>query len=62
VAFLRYRCDHVSYVERSNVEGEEEYLFAPYSPFTVTKVPLPSSPPHARTLGFISLASHALTD
>jgi hypothetical protein len=35
---LARRCMHVNYVERSNVAGEEEYLFAPYSPFKVTKV------------------------
>ena len=34
----RYRCKHVNYVNVSNVPGEAEYLFAPYSPFTVTKV------------------------
>ena len=27
----RYRCKHVNLVERSNVPGEFEYLFAPYS-------------------------------
>jgi hypothetical protein len=32
------RCKHVNYVERTNVQGEEEYLFAPYSPFTITEV------------------------
>uniref|UniRef100_A0A6U4TLV5 NAD(+)--protein-arginine ADP-ribosyltransferase n=1 Tax=Hemiselmis andersenii TaxID=464988 RepID=A0A6U4TLV5_HEMAN len=34
----RYQCMHVNFVEKSNVEGEEEFLFAPYSPFTVRKV------------------------
>jgi hypothetical protein len=29
------KCMHVNFVERSNVEGEDEYLFAPYAPFTV---------------------------
>ncbi len=33
-----HRCKHVSYVENTNVKGEEEYLFAPYSPFTVQEV------------------------
>lgn len=33
-----YRCQHVNYVEKSNVEAEKEYLFAPYSPFKVIKV------------------------
>jgi hypothetical protein len=32
------RCMHVNYVERSNLPGEMEYLFAPYSPFTVKQV------------------------
>ena len=29
------RCVHVNLVKKSNVPGEEEYLFAPYSAFTV---------------------------
>jgi hypothetical protein len=29
------KCVHVNLVKRSNVEGEQEYLFAPYSAFTV---------------------------
>ena len=33
-----YRCKHVSYVTYSDLPGEEEYLFAPYSPFTVKEV------------------------
>jgi hypothetical protein len=32
------RCMHVNFVERSNVKGEDEYLFAPYAPFTVIEV------------------------
>jgi hypothetical protein len=32
------KCVHVNLVKRSNVPGEEEYLFAPYSAFTVVKV------------------------
>jgi hypothetical protein len=31
-------CKHVNYVARTKVPGEEEYLFAPYSPFTVKEV------------------------
>ena len=31
------KCVHVNLVKRSNVPGEEEYLFAPYSAFTVVK-------------------------
>ena len=29
---------HVNLVDRTNVPGEEEYLFAPYSAFTVLSV------------------------
>ena len=32
------RCKHVNYVTRHNIPGEEEYLYAPYSPFTVREV------------------------
>ncbi len=32
------RCVHVNYVTRTNVEGEDEYLFAPYAPFAVREV------------------------
>ena len=32
------RCKHVNFVEHSLVPGEEEYLFAAYSIFTVRKV------------------------
>ena len=32
------KCVHVNLVRRSNVPGEEEYLFAPYSAFTVIRV------------------------
>jgi len=32
---FKYRCKHVDLVQRSNVPGEEEFLFAPYSVFTV---------------------------
>ena len=34
---LRYRCKHVNYVTRTDVPGEEEFLFAPYSFFTVSE-------------------------
>ena len=29
------KCLHVNLVKKTNVPGEEEYLFAPYSAFTV---------------------------
>ena len=32
------KCVHVNLVKRTNVPGEEEYLFAPYSAFTVLSV------------------------
>jgi hypothetical protein len=35
-AQIRFRCKHVNYVERTNVQGEDEFLFVPYSAFTVT--------------------------
>ncbi len=31
----RYRCKHVNLVEKTQVVGEQEYLFVPYSVFTV---------------------------
>jgi hypothetical protein len=38
---LQYRCKHVNYCENSDVAGEEEFLFAPYSVFTVLSVTVP---------------------
>lgn len=35
---FRYRCKHVNLVRNTNVPGEEEYLFAAYSVFTVIAV------------------------
>ena len=32
------KCMHVNYVTRSEAENEQEYLFAPYAPFTVREV------------------------
>jgi hypothetical protein len=32
------KCKHVNLVTKTNVEGEQEYLFAPYSAFTVVSV------------------------
>lgn len=34
----RYRNRNASLIRKSQVEGDEEYLFVPYSVFTVTKV------------------------
>jgi len=33
-----HKCKHVNLVAKTNVEGEQEYLFAPYSAFTVLSV------------------------
>jgi hypothetical protein len=38
------RCVHVNYVDRSNVEGEDEFLFVPYSVFTVRSVDWKANP------------------
>ena len=35
---FRFRCKHVNLVKHTNVAGEEEFLFAPYSTFTVRAV------------------------
>ena len=35
---FRFRCKHVNLVKHTNVAGEEEFLFAPYSAFTVKAV------------------------
>ena len=41
---VKYRCKHVNYVKKSNVAGEQEFLFAPYSVFTVQKAYCPLTP------------------
>ena len=47
---FRYRCKHVDLVRRAHVAGEEEFLFAPYSVFTVLEVrwasPATDADPH----------------
>ena len=35
---FKYRCKQVNVVQRTNVPGEEEFLFAAYSAFTVASV------------------------
>ncbi len=40
----RFRCKHVNLVEKSNVKGEIEFLFAPFSVFTVVSVHVPVKP------------------
>jgi len=44
---LMKRCKHVNLVSGSNVDGEEEFLFAPYSVFTVISVHVPPRPTDA---------------
>jgi hypothetical protein len=43
---LKYRCKHVNQVAKSNVDGESEFLFAPYSVFTIESVTLPPAGAH----------------
>jgi hypothetical protein len=38
---LLHRCKHVNQVTKSNVGGESEFLYAPYSVFTIESVTLP---------------------
>ncbi len=40
-AQLQYRCKHVNQVPKSNVPGEYEFLYAPYSVGTIESVTLP---------------------
>jgi hypothetical protein len=40
-AQLMHRCKHVNQVSKTNVPGEFEFLYAPYSVFTVESVTLP---------------------
>jgi hypothetical protein len=41
---LQYRCKHVNFCKNSDVPGEEEFLFAPYSVFTVISLTAPPAP------------------
>ena len=41
---MPFRCKHVNLVDKTHVPGEEEYLFAPYSVFTVDEVTWASDP------------------
>jgi hypothetical protein len=40
----RSRCKQVNLVEKSNVKGEVEFLFAPFSVFTVVSAHAPVKP------------------
>lgn len=39
VSSQRLKCVHVNLVERTNVPGEREFLFVPYSVFEVVFIP-----------------------
>ena len=47
---LQYRCKRVNFCENSDVPGEEEFLFAPYSVFTVISLTAPPVPPDHDTV------------
>jgi hypothetical protein len=50
----RLGCVHVNYVDRTNIAGEREFLFVPYSVFTVERVTWKPNPnwadPHEMVL------------
>ena len=46
----RYKCKHVNLVTDTHVANEFEYLFSPYSVFTVTRVEWASTPDDAHTI------------
>jgi len=59
-----YRCAHVSYVSNTMIKGEDEFLFAPYSAFTIHAVKWvddPRSTAVKRRLSFGSLLYHKIT-
>ena len=39
-----FGCKHVNFLERSNVEGEDEFLFTAYSVFTVRSIEIKNQP------------------
>ncbi len=59
-AELLYRCKHVNQVPKSNVPGEFEFLYAPYSVFTVESVTLPpagAGPSPSHPIQFVIVAA-----
>jgi len=40
----KYKCYHVNYVDKTNIPGEDEFLFSPYSVFTVISVNFKEEP------------------
>ena len=53
----RSRCRHVNLVEKSNVKGEVEFLFAPFSVFTVVSVNAPVKPTASNPIVIVLEAS-----
>jgi hypothetical protein len=41
---INFRCMHVNYLDHVQIEGEEEFLFTPYSVFTVLSFHKPQNP------------------
>ena len=41
-------CQNANYIANTHIPGEDEYLFVPYSVFTVTKVELSATPHHKK--------------
>ncbi len=39
-----FRCKHVNFLENTQLPGEEEFLFTPYSVFTVLSLHVPDRP------------------
>jgi hypothetical protein len=52
----RYRCKHVNLVEKSNVTGETEFLFSPFSVFTVVSIHVPAKPTASNPIVIVLLA------
>ncbi len=53
----RFRCRHVNLVEKSNVKGEVEFLFAPFSVLTVVSVHAPVKPTASNPVVIVLQAS-----
>jgi hypothetical protein len=53
----RSRCRQVNLVEKSNVKGEVEFLFAPFSVFTVVSVHVPVKPTASNPIVIVLQAS-----
>ena len=53
----RHRCKHVNLVEKSDVKGEIEFLFAPFSVFTVVSINVPPKPTASNPIVIVLEAS-----